>query len=79
MTNKEKDSLIDILAGCFAEEIEHLKLRVIRDTQAPRFKALEKSHPEIYSDFMKARTSCHEKLLKIRRKRQNILIKIIEK
>ena len=74
--NKEK--LLDLLKDCYAEEIEHLKLRMIREAQAPRFEALKKSHPLIYKDFMKARNDCHEILFKIRRKRQTEVIKLIE-
>ena len=73
-----KKILLELLADAFAEEVEHLKLRLIRENQEPRFEALKKTHPEIYADFMKARNSCHEKLLRIRRKRQRILTRLIE-
>ena len=77
--NDSKPLLLELLTDCFAEEVQHLKLRLIREAQAPRFIALKKTHPEIYKDFMKARTGCHEKLLKIRRKRQKKLTELIEK
>ena len=73
-----KEILIDLLEDCFADEIAHLKLRVIRDEQAPRFEALKESQPEIYEDFMKARNGQHEVLLANRRKRVSILRNLIE-
>ena len=69
---------LDLLRDCFEDEIAHLELRIIRDNQAPRFKSLKKSHPEIYRDFMKARTGPHEILLKNRRKRVEALRALIE-
>jgi hypothetical protein len=73
-----KEKALDLLQDCFADEIAHLQLRIIRDTQAPRFEALKKIHPEIYTDFMKARTGPHEVLLTNRRKRVKVLIEFIE-
>lgn len=73
-----KNTALDLLKDCFEDEIAHLELRIIRDTQAPRFEALEKTHPEIVMDFRKARTGPHEILLKNRRKRVEILTKYIE-
>ena len=73
-----KNPLLDLLKDCFEDEIAHLELRQIRDAQAPRFKALKKSHPEIYKDFMKARSTSHEVLLKNRRKRVAVLTSLIE-
>jgi len=69
---------LDLLKDCYEDEIAHLELRMIRDAQAPRFEALRDSHPEIYADFMKARSEHHEILLKNRRKREKILREIIE-
>ena len=43
---------LDLLRDCYADEIAHLELRMIRDDQAPRFQALQATH----SEFM--RTSC---------------------
>ena len=37
---------LDLLKDCFEDEIAHLELRIIRDNQAPRFKALRESHSE---------------------------------
>lgn len=73
-----KELYLELLTDCFEDEIAHLRLRIIRDTQAPRFEALKDSHPEIYKDFMKARTGPHEILLKNRRKREEILRNLIE-
>lgn len=73
-----RQELVDLLKDAFEDEIQHLELRNIRDTQAPRFEALKESHPEIYEDFMKARTGPHEILLKNRRKRVEVLTKLIE-
>ena len=70
--------LIDLLEDAFEDEIAHLRLRVIRDAQAPRFEALKETHPEIYRDFMAARTGPHEVLLKNRRKRVRVLRDLIE-
>ncbi len=73
-----KHIALDLLKDAFEDEIAHLNLRIIRDAQAPRFLALQKSHPEIYQDFIKARTGPHEILLKNRRKRVKVLTQIIE-
>jgi hypothetical protein len=73
-----KEVALDLLKDCFDDEIAQLELRLIRDAQAPRFEALKETHPEIYQDFMKARTGPHEVLLKNRRKRVEILTGIIE-
>lgn len=73
-----KNLALELLNDTFQEEIAHLQLRMIRDAQAPRFKSLKQSHPEIYKDFMKARSGPHEKLLKIRRKRIKMLTALIE-
>lgn len=70
--------LLDLLEHCFEDEIAHLRLRMIRDAQAPRFESLQKTHPEIYTDFMKARTGPHEVLLKNRRERVKVLTELIE-
>lgn len=79
MTNEFKTTLLSLLKDCQADEIAHLELRMIRDAQAPRFEALRESHPEIYADFMKARTGPHEVLLINRRKRVEVLTALIEK
>lgn len=74
----EKEILLDLLSDCFEDEIEHLRLRLIRDAQEPRFKALEATHPEIYRDFMAARRGPHERLLTNRRLRVAKLTELIE-
>ena len=79
MITSIKDICLSLLKDCFEDEIQHLELRIIRDTQAPRFEALRESHPEIYADFMKARTGPHEILLKNRNRRIEILKTLIEK
>jgi len=73
-----KTEILDLLRDCFADEVAHLELRMIRDAQAPRFEVLRESHPEIYEDFMSARSGPHEILLTNRRKRIKVLTKIIE-
>lgn len=78
MNKNIKEIALNLLKDCFADEISHLELRMIRDAQAPRFEALKESNPEIYQDFMKARSGPHEILLKNRRKRVKILTGIIE-
>lgn len=69
---------LDLLKDCYEDEIAHLNLRIIRDNQAPRFKALENSHPEIYNDFMEARNVHHEVLKRNRDKRIHELRSIVE-
>jgi len=69
---------INLLDDSYKEEIAHLELRLIRDTQAPRFEALKDTYPEIYEDFMKARNVHHETILKTRKNRVPILTKIAE-
>ena len=69
---------LDLLKDAYEDEIAHLELRMIRDDQAPRFEELKDSHPEIYEDFMRARSGPHEVLLKNRRKRVEILVALIE-
>lgn len=76
--NTHKKIAYKLLADCFTEELAHLRLRMIRDAQQPRFEALKDSHPEIYEDFMKARTDCHDELKTIRAKRIETLTAIIE-
>lgn len=71
--------LMELLRDAFADEMAHLELRVIRDTQAPRFEALKDTHPEIYEDFMRARSGPHEVLLKNRNRRVQLLKRIIER
>ncbi len=78
MNTETKEILLDLLQDAFADEIAQLRLRMIRDAQAPRFEALRSTNPEIYEDFMKARTGPHEILLKNRRKRVDVLTKLIE-
>jgi hypothetical protein len=78
MSTDVKRIALDLLKDCYEDEIAHLELRIIRDTQAPRFIALKETHPEIYNDFMKARTGPHEVLLRNRRKREETLRAIIE-
>ena len=73
-----KEMILDLIKDCYEDEIAHLELRMIRDAQQPRFEALKESHPEIYKDFMRARSGCHEVLLRNRRKRVEKLTKIIE-
>jgi len=73
-----KDILLDLLRDAFADEIAHLELRMIRDAQAPRFEVLKDTHPEIYRDFMAARSGPHEVLLCNRRKRVEALTALIE-
>jgi len=79
MTPEDRDILIDLLRECFEDEIEHLKLRRIREAQAPRFAAIKESHPEIHKDFMAAREGPHEILKKNRRRRVEILTELIER
>lgn len=73
-----KRVILDLLNDCYEDEIAHLNLRMIRDAQQPRFEALKESHPEIYKDFMSARNEWREILLRNRKKRVNILTKIVE-
>lgn len=73
-----KNIILDLLKDCHEDECAHLQLRMIRDAQAPRFEALRETHPEIYADFMKARTEPHEVLLRNRRKRVEVLTSLIE-
>jgi hypothetical protein len=74
----DKRVLLDLLKDCFDDEVAHLELRMIRDAQAPRFEALKETNPEIYEDFMAARSGPHEVLLKNRRKRVEVLREMIE-
>ena len=73
-----KTIFLSLLRDAFEDELAHLELRIIRDAQAPRFAALKETHPEIYADFMTARNGPHEVLLCNRRKRVEILTKLIE-
>ena len=77
MNSEEKEILIELLADTFDEEIHHLRLRCIRDDQAPRFAVLKESHPEITADFLKAR-GVHDKLRDERRQRIRVLTELIE-
>jgi hypothetical protein len=76
--NHIKQTLLELLEEAFEDEIAHLQLRDIRDTQAPRFAALKESHPEIWEDFMRARTGPHEILLRNRRNRIAELQRLFE-
>ena len=76
--NIRKEAL-DLLRDCFEDEIAHLELRIIRDDQTPRFESLKESHPDIWDDFVQARTGPHEVLLKNRRKRVEVLRELIER
>ena len=78
LTSEQKQVLRDLLSDTYQEELAHIDLRIIRDEQAPRFEALKDTHPKILEDFMKARKGPHEVLLKARRKRIEILTKMIE-
>jgi uncharacterized protein with gpF-like domain len=78
MEVKMKKVILDLLKDCYEDELAHLELRMIRDAQQPRFEALKESHPEIYRDFMEARNGAHEILLRNRRKRVDVLTKIVE-
>lgn len=78
MSQARPEILLDLLRDCFADEIAHLELRLIRDAQAPRFEKLKETHPEIYRDFVAARTGPHELLLANRRKRVQVLTELIE-
>ena len=71
-------ALLSMLQDAYAEEIEHLKLRLIRDAQEPRFAALQGSQPEIWRDFTEARHGPHEILHRIRRRRIKALTAMIE-
>ena len=55
-----KETALDLLRDCFEDEIAMLELRMIRDAQSPRFEELKETHPEIWEDFMRARTGPHE-------------------
>ena len=77
MDREGKEELIDLLADTFDEEIMHLRLRVIRDAQAPRFKALHRKNRKIMADFVDAR-KIHSSLLEIRRRRIKKLTELIE-
>lgn len=77
MSSDEKETLIGLLEDTFAEEICHLRLRLIRETQKPRFEALRQDIPEIHSDFLRARC-VHDKLRDARRRRIEVLTKLIE-
>lgn len=78
ITPNPKSVAYDLLEDCFAEELAHLRLRMIRDAQAPRFEALKETHPQIHADFMTARTDCHEVLKRVRVKRMKLLTAIVE-
>jgi hypothetical protein len=46
-----KTIALDLLKDCFADEIAHLELRMIRDAQAPRFEQLRDTHPQPSTDI----------------------------
>ena len=69
-----KERLLELLEETFEEEICHLRLRLIRDAQEPRF---EKVGGKILEDFNNAR-SVHDRLVKIRRYRIKLLTIMIE-
>ena len=48
MNREDKEELIELLHDTYDEEILHLKLRLIREAQAPRFKTLQKKESEDY-------------------------------
>ena len=77
MNRNEKEILIGLLEDTFAEEICHLRLRLIREAQKPRFEALKQDIPEIHSAFLKAR-GVHDKLRDARRHRIEVLTRLIE-
>ncbi len=77
MDSATKEIMIGLLEDTFGEEICHLRLRRIREDQAPRFDALKAAHPEINSDFLKAR-AVHDQLRDARRRRIATLTKMIE-
>ena len=78
MNTQEKEILLALLSDAYEDEIAHLQLRIIRDNQEPRFESLRETNPEIYADFMKARSGPHELLLQNRRERTRILTELIE-
>ena len=78
MADAQRQVAYDLLVDCFQEELAHLRLRMIRDRQQPRFEALRDSHPDIYADFVLARTDCHEVLKDIRERRIAVLRRIVE-
>lgn len=69
---------IKMLEDAYQEQIQHLELRLIRDTQAPRFEKLKKSHPKIWEDFTTARTGPHEFLKVVREERMGLLLRMAE-
>ena len=73
-----REVALGLLRLAHEDEVAHLKLRMIRDDQAPRFEGLKKSHPEIYKDFMEARSGPHETLLKNRVVLRDILTAVVE-
>ena len=77
MSDDIKATALVLLRDAYEEECLHLELRIIRDTQEPRFEALANELPAIYADFMKAR-DVHDRLRDIRHKRIKVLITIIE-
>lgn len=68
-----------LIKDCQDEEISHLSLRDIRDIQQERLEVLMELYPSsqilraFWDDFMVARNEHHENLLKIRRRRMEIL------
>ena len=72
-----KQDAIVLLELCYEEEINHLRLRVIRDSQAPRFAKLAGEVPEIQEEFLAARV-VHDDLKRIRTKMIGILTAHIE-
>ena len=67
-----------LMKNAHEDEVAHLQLRMIRDNQAPRFEALKEAFPEIYSEFMEARSGPHETLLRNRKTLVEVLTNIIE-
>lgn len=73
-----RDVALALMKNAHEDEIAHLQLRMIRDNQAPRFEALKESFPEIYDEFMEARSGPHVVLLNNRRVLVEVLTNIIE-
>lgn len=77
MADHNRQRAIVLLELCHEEEINHLKLLLIRESQAPRFAKLTEEIPQIQNEFLAAR-AIHDDLKRIREKMVVILRAYIE-
>lgn len=75
--NKMKQLALELLSDCFQDEVETLRIHVMKGELRPDLEHLETQFPELFQTLISEDTPSHEIIAKNRAKRIELLKQIV--